>query len=165
LISCLVLALALLGASGVARADAVAPSDYPQLTEKQTGLMRHLVRLANQAPGDWSDMGGYGESQDENEGYRFQLAQATYALGLAQYHKTPAYRELYRDTMDRLIQKMLRRDVWGYWVEMSQSSLVEMSQSSLVFDPDLEELYPREYDPVRSHYSSAPSEGLIGHLR
>lgn len=148
LISCLLFALALLVASGVARADRIAPSDYPELTDKQIGLVRHIVRLANQIPGDWTDMGSYSQSQAENEAYRFQLAEATYALGVAQYLKTPAYRELYSDAMDRLIQKMLRRDVWGFWVEMSQSSLVS--------DPDLEGLYPPEYDPVGKkniHYS------------
>jgi hypothetical protein len=32
----------------------------------------------------------------------------TYALSLTQYHHTPAYRELWRDTIGRLIGKMMR---------------------------------------------------------
>jgi hypothetical protein len=56
------------------------------------------------------------------EAYRYQLAFMTYALALAQYHKTPAYQELYQQAMDSLIKKMTRRDVWGFWAESSKGA-------------------------------------------
>ena len=54
------------------------------------------------------------------EAYRYQLGYMAYALALAQYHKTPAYRELYQKALDNLIQKMIRKDVWYYWQNTSK---------------------------------------------
>jgi len=63
-----------------------------------------------------------GEPCTETEPFgRFDLSQEgavaymTYALSLTQYHHTPAYRELSSDTISRLIGKMMRWEVWGYW--------------------------------------------------
>lgn len=110
------------------------------LGNARLGHIRHIANLANQIPGDWSNMGPYDPTQEGDDTYRYQLAYMTYTLGLAQYHHTPAYRELYRDTMARLIEKMMRYDVWGYW-ELS-------SRGSKAMDPDITELDAGRIDPV-----------------
>ena len=123
-------------------------SNIHGLDEKSLGHICHMVNLANQIPGDWSDMGPYDPTQEGDDAYRYQLAYMAYALGLAQYHRTPAYRELYRDTMAKLIEKMMRWEVWGYW-ELA-------SRGSKVIDPELTELVEGWIDPVirqwRTHH-------------
>ena len=98
----------------------VKASDYPALSEKELGHVLWLVKLAQQPLGDWSYMGGLEEGQEGLEAYRYQLGYMAYALALAQYHKTPAYRELYQKALDNLIQKMVRKDVWYYWENTSR---------------------------------------------
>jgi hypothetical protein len=98
----------------------VKAEDYPSLSEKELGHVQWLVKLAQQPLGDWSYMGGLEEGQEGLESYRYQLGYMAYALALAQYHKTPAYRELYQKALDNLIQKMIRKDVWYYWENTSK---------------------------------------------
>jgi hypothetical protein len=99
-------------------------SDYPSLSDKELGHVLWLVKLAQQPPGDWSFMGGREEGQEGLDAYRYQLGYMAYALALAQYHKTPAYRELYQKALDSLIQKMIRKDVWYYWENTSKGFTV-----------------------------------------
>lgn len=110
------------------------------LDDRALGHLRHIVNLSRQKPGDWSDMGPYDPSQEGDDAYRYQLAYMAYTLGLVQYHHTPAYRELWRDTTARLIEKMMRWEVWGYW-ELT-------SRGSKVLDPDMTELGDGWIDPV-----------------
>jgi hypothetical protein len=122
-IVCLAAIIALvsgLTGQGVAASLPVKADDYPSLSEKELGHVQWLVKLAQQPLGDWSYMGGLEEGQEGLESYRYQLGYMAYALALAQYHKTPAYRELYKNAMDNLIQKMVRRDVWSYWEHTSK---------------------------------------------
>ena len=119
----------------------VQPERYPALDAKEVGALRWFVKLARQAPGDWSGMGGLEPGQEWLEAYRYQLAFMTYFLALEQYHKTPAYRELATSTMDLLIQKMMRKDVWHYWAESSKGSKK--------FNPALQDYGPGWVDPVR----------------
>jgi len=98
----------------------VKAEDYPSLSAKELGHVQFLVQVAQQPPGDWSYMGGREEGQEGMEAYRYQLGYMAYALALAQYHKTPAYRELYQKALDNLIQKMIRKDVWYYWQNTSK---------------------------------------------
>ena len=42
----------------------------------------------------------------------------SYALAVVQMHYTPAYKELYKDAQLRLIEKIMRRDVWALWLEV-----------------------------------------------
>ena len=114
--------------------------DSKMLDDKTLGHLRHVANLSRQMPNDWSDMGPYDPSQEGDDAYRYQLAYMTYALSLAQYHHTPAYRELWRDTMARLIGKMMRWEVWGYW-ELT-------SRGSKVLDPDMNALGEGWIDPV-----------------
>lgn len=115
-------------------------SGYPALSDKEIGHIRWIIKLAQQPSGDWSYMGGEEEGQEWMESYRYQLAFMTYALALAQYHKTPAYRELYQQAIDKLIQKMTRRDVWGFWYESSKGGKK--------LNPALKEKGPGWIDPV-----------------
>jgi hypothetical protein len=85
-------------------------------------------------------MGPFDPTNEGDDAYRYQLAYMSYALAVAQYHFVPSYKELYRDTFRRLIQKMLRHDVWAYW-ELT-------SRGSKVMNPDLEELVEGWVDPV-----------------
>ena len=110
------------------------------LDDRTIAHLRHIMNLSRQQPGDWSDMGPYDPSQEGDDAYRYQLAYMAYGLALAQYHHTPAYRELWKDTIARLIEKMMRWEVWGYW-ELT-------SRGSKVLDPDLTALGDGWIDPV-----------------
>lgn len=96
---------------------------YPALSAKQLGHVRHLANLAYQPDGDWSLMGDTPPG-DDFDAYQFQIAFAAYALAVAHYHYTPAYRDFYRDTSARLIEKMTYKDVWDYWAQMSKFEYV-----------------------------------------
>ena len=142
-VTCLLMLIALIlsfTAQGATGAQPVKASDYPALSDKEIGYLRWIVKLAQQLPGDWSYMGGREEGQETMESYRYQLAFMTYALALAQYHKTPAYRELYQKSMDSLIKKMTRQDVWAFWAESSKGGKK--------LNPDLKERGPGWVDPV-----------------
>lgn len=119
-------------------ADDATGGATPGLTDAELGHLRNLVSLAGQDLDDWS--GWEGRDQKGMEAYRYQIAFMTYALALQQYHSVPAYRDLYRDTMDRLIERMLEKPVWEFWEEVSQSSAK--------FDPDYEGPRPAQRDPV-----------------
>ena len=112
------------------------------LNRKQLGHLHHFARLSRQAPGDWTDMGPFDPTNEGDDAYRYQLAYMAYGLALAQYHHLPAYSAELKDTLERLIEKMMRQDVWLYW-EMT-------SRGSKFFDPDLRKLGEGWPDPVRS---------------
>lgn len=112
----------------------------PSLDDKQLGHIRHIIRLSRQAPGDWSDMGPFDPTNEGDDAYRYQLAYMAYSLAVVQQQYLPAYRELLKETFQKLIEKMMRHDVWGYW-ELT-------SKGSKVMDPDLEELIEGWVDPV-----------------
>ena len=84
---------------------------------------------------------GDASGQDHDEGsYRYQLAFMAYAAGAAHYHRLPALRSVFRSLIQKLISKMLRPEVWGYWYLTSQSGPK--------LDPDLKELRKPWADPV-----------------
>jgi hypothetical protein len=115
-------------------------SRYPILDPLQLGHLRHIENLAAQPDGEWSKMGIPDPGQEWLDSYRYQLAQMAYALGLAHYHRLPAAPAAVRSTFDRLIRKMLRREVWGYWKDTSQSGPY--------VNPDIKELRKGWTDPV-----------------
>jgi len=121
------------------------PSDeYPSIEPtKEMGMINYLVYLANLPDGDWWGMnsksytyggGGLGGSLKYTLSYQFR------ALALVQYHKTPAYRELYQNALSRILTKYVRQDVWGnwYWTSMGSKAL----------DPDWEGYATPWADPV-----------------
>ncbi|KAH8693554.1 hypothetical protein BGW36DRAFT_398874 [Talaromyces proteolyticus] len=96
---------------------------YPKLSKEQAGHLRHFYNLsaANDEP-----------AQEFLDAYRYQLATMVYAAALTHFHRMPAMRTLFQRLIRRLIYKMLRREVWGYWYLTSQSGIR--------LDPDLKEL-------------------------
>jgi hypothetical protein len=114
-------ALMTLAATGTqAAVPKVDPADYPELTDKEIGHIRHMIRLSRQLPGDWSGMGSDMWSVAERT-VQFQLSYMATALGLVQHSYTPAYREAYQPAMDALIQKMTLPDVWELWLNSSRA--------------------------------------------
>jgi hypothetical protein len=94
---------------------AASPQDqYPSLDHKQLGALRHIIELANQPPGSWRFMEP--DIHPSNNDFRYQLAYMSYALAVVQSQVTPAYRATYQQAFRKLIQKMLRRDVWDGWL-------------------------------------------------
>jgi hypothetical protein len=116
---CAALAMGFSLAPGVF-AEAIDPQNYPALTDKQLGQVRHLVKLGNQLPGDWSGFGGNGEWEYAEHYLGFHSAFSVVALALAQHQYTPAYRELYKKTTENLIAKLTHSDVWERWLLSSR---------------------------------------------
>lgn len=63
-----------------------------------------------------------------------------YAASVAHYHRLPALRSPLKTLLGQLIEKMLRRDVWGYWYLTSQSGIL--------VNPDIKELRKPWADPI-----------------
>jgi hypothetical protein len=113
--------------------------DLPALDEKAVGQLRHIRNLANQDNNDWTNMQlGPG---DLGMNRRYTVAFMAYNMAVAHYHWLPAAPGYFKKTYDATIQKMLARDVWSYWSDMSRASTR--------FDPDMTELRPDDWEPVR----------------
>lgn len=69
-----------------------------------------------------------------------RLATVAYAAGLMHYYRLPAMRSFFKSLIRRLIYKMMRREVWGYWFLTSHSATR--------VDPDLKELRKPWADPI-----------------
>ncbi len=85
-------------------------------------------------------MGSQEPGQEWIDAYRYQLATMAYAIGAAHYHRLPASRHVFKGLMERIIHKMIGREVWSYWYLTSQSGTF--------VDPDLKELRRPWADPV-----------------
>lgn len=127
-----------LGGAGIG--IAAAARDLPRLDAPQLGQLAFIDRLARQLPSDWVHMGSEEPGQGGFDAYRYQLAMMSYALSLAQYHYTPAWRERPMATSRKLIDKMLQFDVWGFW-ELT-------SRGFRGLEPDLTALRESMLDPV-----------------
>lgn len=115
-------------------------SQHAKLTREQAGHLRHFHNLATLRDGEWGVMGSQEPGQEWLDGYRYQLATMAYAAGAAHFHRLPALRSIFQSLLDNLIQKMLRREVWGYWFLTSHSGKF--------VDPDIEELRQPWADPI-----------------
>ena len=115
-------------------------SRYPVLDKKQLGQLNYIVSLSRQSDGDWSNMAPVDASVGADDGYRYQLAFMSYALNIAYYNYTPAYRELAEQTDNNLIRKMFLFDSWADWEEISKGVAA--------LDPDLKSPLPTRYDPA-----------------
>ena len=63
------------------------PANYPSLSTKQMGHVRHMINLANQLDGDFSLMGETDPVYYMSfHAYQFQIAFAQYALAATHYH-------------------------------------------------------------------------------
>ncbi len=97
----------------------VNPADYPALADKELGQIRHLIKLSNNLPGDWSGYGRNSEWEATETHIQFHLSFSILALALAQHQHTPAYRELYKTGMENYLKKLTHPDVWQRWGGMS----------------------------------------------
>ena len=111
-----------------------------KLTREQCGHLRHFHNLASQLDGEWRFMGSQDPGQEWDTARRYQIATMSYAAGAAHYHRLPAMRSMFKGLVERLIAKMLHREVWGYWYLTSQSGIRA--------DPDLKEVRKPWADPV-----------------
>lgn len=66
-------------------------------------------------------MGTQDPGQEFLDAYRYQLALMAYSVGVTHYHRLPALRGVFKPLLRRIIHKMLRREVWGYWFNTSHS--------------------------------------------
>jgi hypothetical protein len=114
--------------------------NYPKLSKEQCGHLRHFHNLATTRNGDFAFMGSQEAGQEWETAYRYQFSAMVYAAGAAHYHRLPAMRSMFQPLIRKLIEKMLRREVWGYWYLTSQSGTL--------LDPDLKELRKPWADPV-----------------
>ena len=114
--------------------------NFPKLSKEQCGHLRHFYNIASKPDGEWGLMGSQEPGQEWDTAFRYQLATMTYAAGATHYHRLPAMRTTFKILISRLIQKMLRREVWGYWYLTSQSGTK--------MNPDLKELRKPWADPV-----------------
>lgn len=112
----------------------------PKLNREQAGHLRHFYNLARQLDGCWNHMQPEDPGQELFDAYRFQISNMAFAMSLAHYHRLPALRGVFKPLLRRLIHKMLRRDVWGYWYLASSGSNF--------LDPGLKELKAPYPDPV-----------------
>jgi hypothetical protein len=94
-------------------------SKYEKLDAAQAGHLRHFHNLASQIDGEWRHMGTQEPGQEWLDAYRYQISSMTYGAGVAHYHRLPALRSVFKPLIRRLIHKMLRREVWGYWFNTS----------------------------------------------
>jgi len=108
--------------------------------------------LATQLHGEWAHMGAQEPGQEFLDAYRYQIAVMTYAAGAAHYHRLPAMRMMFRNLLDTLIEKMMRKEVWAYWYLTSQSGKL--------VDPDIKELRKPWADPIRRE-NIMVSEGIL----
>lgn len=129
------------GSKGEPKLPAGFLENISKLSRAQAGHLRHFHNLASQLDGEWSHMGSQEPGQEFLDAYRYQIAVMTYAAGVAHYHRLPAMRTMFRNLFDRLIKKMMRREVWAYWYLTSQSGKI--------VDPDIKELRQPWADPVR----------------
>ncbi|KAH0038758.1 hypothetical protein KCU78_g1428, partial [Aureobasidium melanogenum] len=113
---------------------------YPKLTKEQLGHLRHIHNLVAQADGEWHHMGTQEPMQEFLDAYRYQLATMAYTIALTHYHHQPTLRGVYKPLFRRIIHKMLRREVWGYWFTTSLGGVTT--------DPSLKELRKPWADPI-----------------
>lgn len=102
-----------------ALAQTANPKDYPTLSDKELGQIRHLIKLSNNLPGDWAGFGGNGEWEATEHHLQFHSSFAIMALAMAQQQQTPAYREWYKKAIQNYIKKLTHVDIWERWGAMS----------------------------------------------
>ena len=101
----------------------VNPNDYPRMTDKEIGHIRHIARLARNPYGDWSGFGtAYLPLQREQ---MFVISFMALAMELAQDQLTPAYHEIYQSSIENLLKKLQHPDVWERWAFESRNGSIE----------------------------------------
>jgi hypothetical protein len=119
---------------------AVDPASYLEIGTDEMGMFRWYLAMCDDPLDDFSKIESWDKDQFYISSYRYSIAFATYMLALEQYHKLPAWREYIKPRMDRLIQKMLQKQVWQFWAERSKGVNF--------LEPLMNTPYPEEHDPV-----------------
>jgi len=120
------------------RSQTINPDVYPAADNKEWGQLMWNLKLADQ---DITDFTNYRKVDDQGvSACRYTVAFSSYFLALEQYHKFPAWREVLQPAFDKLIQRMLQKQIWGYWSHESQGITK--------FEPNMDRPYPRNDDPV-----------------
>jgi len=112
----------------------------PALDTKQRGHLRHWWNLSQAYDGVWDCMGYSDPGNEWLDAPRYQLAEIAYGSALAHFHRLPAARGYFKQMFKNLIRKMMRREVWNYWKDTSQSGIR--------VNPDIKELRKGWTDPV-----------------
>lgn len=133
---------------------AIDPATYQQIGTDEMGLLRWYLSVSDDPLDDFSKIKSYEDAQFYLSSYRYSIAFMTYFFALEQYHKLPAWREYLQPRMDRLIQKMLQKQVWQYWAERSKG--VDF------LEPLLNTPYPEQHDPVGDQ--NIMYSGHLGHM-
>ena len=114
------------------------PNAYPAVTAEEWGQLRWMLKLADQDISDFSNF----QSVDEQgvSASRYSVAFGAYFLAAEQYHKFPAWQETIRNAFDRINQKMIDKQVWGYWAHESLGITK--------FEPKMDRPYAENKDPI-----------------
>jgi len=113
----------LISFSAAAATPNVDPNEYPRMTDKEIGHIRHIARLSRNPWGDWT---GFDTVYNPLQGEKmFVISFMAYTLELAQHELTPAYHEIYRTSIENLLKKMQHPDVWYPWMFESRHGSVE----------------------------------------
>ena len=133
---------------------AIDPASYQQIGTDEMGLFRWYLSVCDDPLDDFSKIKSYEDSQFYLSSYRYPIAFMTYFFATEQYFKLPAYSELIKPRMDRLIQKMQEKQVWQYWAVRSKG--VDF------LEPGLNTPYPEKHDPVADE--NIMYSGHLGHM-
>ncbi|MEI7980312.1 MAG: hypothetical protein WCI71_01575, partial [Bacteroidota bacterium] len=120
------------------KSQTINPDTYPAADNKEWGQLLWNLKLADQ---DINDFTNYRKVDDQGvSACRYTVAFSSYFLALEQYHKFPAWREALQPAFDKLIQRMLQKQIWGYWSHESQGITK--------FEPNMDRPYSQNDDPV-----------------
>ena len=100
----------------------VNPNDYPRMTDKEIGHIRHIARLARNPYGDWSGFGSAFTPLQREQ--MFVIPFMALAMELAQHELTPAYHEIYQSSIENLLKKLQHPDIWERWAFESRNGSV-----------------------------------------
>jgi hypothetical protein len=117
-------------------------AEIPYLDDQQVGHLRHIDNLSRQPTNQWNHMSGLFPMQEDYGAYRYQLAYMAYAAALAHVHHLPAAPCVFKDTIERLIGKMLLPEVWLYWRNSSTGKspfTMSLPPTSMRTDPVAED--------------------------
>ena len=109
----------------------------PGLSDDELAHLRNMVGLSQQDLNDWTGW----EEGGTLGAYRYQISFMTYALASQQFHSVPAYRDLYKETMERLMERMIQKPAWEFWEKTSKGGKA--------WDPDWDGTEKGWRDPVR----------------
>jgi len=126
------------------------PNAYPAADEKEWGQLLWSIKIANQ---DLSDFSSFQEANESGlSANRYTVAYSSYFIAAEQYHKFPAWREVLQPVFDRLVLRLLQKQMWEYWATESAGIAK--------FEPNMDRPYQTSKDPVG--YANIMYSGHLG---